>query len=76
MSSLITVAWVAIAALGVVDALRHSGADWAYADRERTFWVVFMVFLGPFCVVPYLLLVRPRFPDRAAKQHAERFTKR
>ena len=76
MSSLITVAWVAVAALGVIDAFRHSSADWAYADRERTFWVVFMVILGPLFVIPYLLFVRSRFPDRATKQHADQFMKR
>lgn len=76
MSSLITVTWLAIAALGVIDAFRHSSADWAYADRERSFWVVFMIFLGPLCVVPYLLFVRPRFPDRATKEHTDQFMKR
>jgi tryptophan-rich sensory protein len=76
MSSLITVTWLAIAALGVIDAFRHSSADWTYADRERPFWVVFMVFLGPLCVVPYLLFVRPRFPDRATKEHTDHFMKR
>lgn len=76
MSGLITFAWLAIAALGVIDAFRHSSADWAYADRERLFWVVFMAILGPLCVVPYLLFVRPRFPDRAIKQHHDEFMKR
>jgi hypothetical protein len=76
MSSLITIAWIAIAALGVIDALRHSGGEWDYADRERPFWVVFMVFLGPLCVIPYLIFVRPRFPSRATKEHADQFMKR
>lgn len=74
--SAITVVWLAVAALGVVDGLRHSGADWNYADRERPFWVIFMVVLGPLFVVPYLLFVRPRFPSRAAKQQADQFLKR
>jgi len=74
--SLITVAWLAIAALGVIDAFRHSSAEWAHADRERLFWVVFMLILGPLFVVPYLLFVRPRFPDRATKQQADQFLKR
>ena len=75
MSSLITVAWLAIAALGVIEALRHSSADWAYADRERPFWVIFMIVLGPIFVVPYLLFVRPRFPNRATKQSHDQFMK-
>jgi tryptophan-rich sensory protein len=74
--SVITVAWLAVAALGLIDAFRHSSAEWDYADRERPFWVVFMFFLGPICVVPYLFFVRPRFPDRAAKQQADQFLKR
>jgi tryptophan-rich sensory protein len=74
--SVITVAWLAVAALGLIDAFRHSSAEWDYADRERPFWVVFMFFLGPICVVPYLIFVRPRFPDRAAKQQADQFLKR
>lgn len=72
----VAIAWLGIEALGLIDALRHSGAEWHYADRERSFWVVFIFFLGPIFVVPYLLLVRPRFPDRSAKQPADPFLKR
>ena len=71
-----TLVWLAIAALGVIDGLRHSSAEWNYADRERPFWIVLMAILGPLFVVPYALFVRPRFPDRAAKRHADRFLKR
>ncbi len=74
--SAITVAWLAVAALGLIDAFRHSSAEWDYADRERTFWVVFMLFLGPIFVALYLIFVRPRFPDHAAKQQADQFLKR
>ena len=59
---------------GLIDALRHSGPDWSYADRNRSFWLIFMVFFGPIFVVPYLLLVRPRFPS-AAEQPDQAFRK-
>jgi hypothetical protein len=67
--------WLGIEVLGLFDALRRSGSDWQYADRDRPFWVVFMFFLGPLAVAPYLLLVVPRFPDRAAKQKSSTFRK-
>lgn len=76
MSSLITVAWIGVAALGVIDALRRSSGDWDYADRNRPSWVVFMIFLGPLCVIPYLIFVVPRFPGRATKEHTDQFMKR
>jgi tryptophan-rich sensory protein len=76
MSTVITVAWIGVAALGVIDALRRSSGDWDYADRNRPFWVVFMIFLGPLCVIPYLIFVVPRFPNRAVKQNTDQFTKR
>lgn len=72
----VTIAWLVIEALGLIDALRHSSSEWHYADRERSFWVIFMFVLGPIFVVPYLLSVRPRFPDRTAKQQADPFLKR
>ena len=53
--------WVAIGILGIVDAFRHSASDWTAADRNRPFWVVLMLFLGPFGVLSYLVAVRPRF---------------
>lgn len=59
---------------GLIDALRHSGSDWSYADRNRSFWLTFMFFFGPIFVVPYLLLVRPRFPS-AAEQPDHAFRK-
>jgi hypothetical protein len=74
--SVITIAWLAVAALGVIDAFRHSSAEWNYAERDRLFWVAFMVFLGPLFVVPYLLFVRSRFPGRTARQQSDRFLKR
>lgn len=54
----------------------HTSADWHYADRDRTFWVIFMFFFGPLFVIPYLLMVRPRFPGRAAKDNDNPFLKR
>ena len=52
---------------GLIDALRHPGPDWLYADRHRSFWLIFMFFFGPIFVVPYLFLVRPRFPGAAER---------
>jgi hypothetical protein len=57
-----------------LDTLRHSGPDWSYADRNRSFWLIFMFFFGPIFVVPYLFLVRPRFPG-AAEQPDQAFRK-
>jgi hypothetical protein len=68
--------WLGIEALGLVDALRHSGPDWDYADRDRSFWVIFMFFFGPLFVIPYLFMVHPRFPGQAARERASQFTKR
>jgi hypothetical protein len=74
--SAIGIAWLAIAALGVLDGLRHSSAEWAYADRDRAFWVIFLGVLGPLFAIPYLLMVRPRFPDHEAKRQSDQFLKR
>lgn len=60
--------------MGLIDAIRHSGSDWSYADRNKSFWLIFMFLLGPIFVVPYLLLVRPRFPG-AAEQPDKSFRK-
>ena len=57
--------WLLVEIAGLIDALRHSAADWSYADRNRSFWFIFMFFFGPIFVVPYLFLVRPRFPGSA-----------
>ena len=70
----VTVIWLGIEALGLIDALRHSSPEWHYADRQRSFWVIFMFFLGPLFVLPYFLMVRPRFPGR--KEQASPFLKR
>ena len=61
--------------LGLIDALLHSVPDWQYADRNRAFWVAFMVFFGPLVALPYLILVRPRFPSRAARDETSPFLK-
>lgn len=68
--------WIAVEVLGLIDALRHSGPDWDYADRNKAFWIIFMVFFGPIFVIPYLFVVRPRFPDRAAREESSPFLKR
>jgi hypothetical protein len=62
--------------VGLIDALRHSSTDWAYADRDRAFWVIFLFFFGPLVVVPYLVAVRPRFPTRAMREQVNPFLKR
>lgn len=74
--TVVAIIWLGIEALGLIDALRHSSSEWDYADRERPFWVIFMFVLGPIFVVPYFLFVRPRFPDRTAKQQTDPFLKR
>lgn len=68
--------WIAIEAVALIDVFWHSSADWTYADRNRFFWAVFIFFFGPIFVVPYLLMVRPRFPSREATEAAEAFRKR
>ena len=72
----IVIVWLAVEAVGLIDALRHSATDWHFADRERSFWVTFMFFLGPIFVAPYLALVRPRFPRAAAEGRSDRYLKR
>lgn len=74
--NVIVIAWLAVEALGLVDAFRHPAADWHYADRERSFWVVMMFFLGPIIVLPYLVSVRPRFPTDLDRGQTERYLKR
>ncbi len=73
--TIVAVIWVGIEVLGLFDALRRSTVEWHYADRERSFWVVFMFFLGPLFVVPYLFLVRPRFPGPGLEHQADEFLK-
>lgn len=68
--------WIAIEVLGLIDALRHSALDWAYADRDRSFWVLFLFFLGPLVVLPYLFAVRPRFPTAEVREETSPFLKR
>jgi hypothetical protein len=68
--------WIAIEVVGLIDALRRPGSDWEYADRDRPFWVVFMFFLGPLAVAPYLFLVCPRFANRVARERSSTFRKR
>jgi hypothetical protein len=72
----IGIVWMAIEVLGLIDALRHPGPDWEYADRDRSFWVIFMFFLGPLFVVPYLFAVRPRFPSQQARDEMSPVLKR
>ena len=68
--------WVAVEVIGLTDVFRHSSTDWVYADRNRPFWVTFIFFFGPLFVVPYLFMVRPRFPDKEAVQATDTFRKR
>ncbi len=68
--------WVAIEVVGLIDVFRHSSADWAYADRNRPFWVIFIFFFGPLFAIPYLFMVRPRFPSKEAIQATDAFRKR
>jgi len=68
--------WIAIEALGLIDALRHSAPDWDCAGRTRSFWLIFMFFFGPLFVLPYLFLVRPHFPSRATREEESPFLKR
>lgn len=68
--------WGAIGVGGLIDVFRHSSTDWICADRNRPFWAIFIFFFGPLFVVPYLLLVRSRFPDRGANQATDAFRKR
>jgi hypothetical protein len=65
-----------VEAAGLIDAFMHSSTDWHHADRDRSFWVIFIFFFGPLFVIPYLLMVRPRFPGRAAKENDNPFLKR
>lgn len=62
MASVIGWLWFGVGVLGVVDAFRHSVSDWVFADRQRAFWVIFMLLLGPILVAIYAVAVRPRFP--------------
>jgi tryptophan-rich sensory protein len=68
--------WVAIEVVALIDVFRHSSADWAYADRNRPFWVIFILFFGLIFVIPYLFVVRPRFPSKEATQVTDAFRKR
>jgi hypothetical protein len=72
----ITFIWLGIEVAGLIDALLHSSSAWHYADRDRWFWVVFMFFFGPIFVLPYLFMVRPRFPGPESKQGTDQFLKR
>jgi tryptophan-rich sensory protein len=73
--SIVGYIWIAIEAVGLIDVFRHSSDDWTFADRNRPFWVVFMVSFGPLFVIPYLFLVRPRFPDKDTRKATEAFRK-
>jgi hypothetical protein len=74
MASLIGYGWFGIGLLGIVDAFRHSASDWAYADRNRPFWVVFMFFFGPIMVPLYMVAVRAQFPRTTST--SDRFIKK
>jgi hypothetical protein len=67
--------WIAIEVLGLIDGLRHSGPEWQFADRNRAFWLLWMLALGPLFVLPYLLAVRPRFPNPASHAESNPFLK-
>jgi hypothetical protein len=68
--------WIAIEVVGLIDVFRYSSGDWTFADRNRPFWVIFIVFFGPLFVIPYLVFVRPRFPNREATTATDAFRKR
>jgi hypothetical protein len=74
--TVVSLIWLGIEAIGLIDALRHPEPDWHYSDRDRWFWVIFMFFLGPIFVIPYLFMVRPRFPGQTAKEEPSPFLKR
>jgi hypothetical protein len=74
--TVVTILWLGIEVLGILDALRRSDSEWRHADRDRPFWVVFMFFLGPIAVAPYLMFVWPRFPGRATREKSNTFLKR
>jgi hypothetical protein len=67
--------WFAVEVVALIDAFRHPSADWAFADRDRFFWVAFIFFFGPLFAVPYLLIVRPRFPGEEDTKAADAFRK-
>jgi hypothetical protein len=62
VASVLGYLWLGIGVLGVIDAFRHSNADWVHADRQRAFWVIFMFFFGPLFVPIYAVAVHQRFP--------------
>lgn len=72
----IGILWLVIGVLGVVDCLWHTATDWQYADRDRWFWAVFLFFFGPLFALPYLVMVRSRFPSRARGEGENPFHKR
>lgn len=56
------VAWLVIAICWVIalDGIRRSSAEWLAADRQRSFWILFLIILGPLFVIPYLVGVLPK----------------
>jgi|GEM_PF-4927500 len=46
--------WVAAA-----DCLRRPAWQWRNADRNRAFWVVLLIMLGPILVLPYAFICLP-----------------
>lgn len=54
-----TVLW-GIALVFVVDAIRRPSSQWTGADRNRTFWVMMLLLLGPLTLLIYLVGVFPR----------------
>ena len=73
-------AWIwllwALGWVAAVDCLRRPHLQWVAADRQRAFWVVMLIFLGPLMVWIYLIGVLPRLNSASgAAADDQRFRK-
>lgn len=79
MAALITI-WV-VSGLCVLDAVRRPVAEWAEADREKSYWVMSLIISGLFALpalvfVPgYVLGVLPRFGSHGSASPHNPFAK-
>ena len=69
MGNVITVVWFVGAIAGVLDALMHPASDWAYADKNKSSWIVYMVLFGLIAAGIYFVNVRPRFAGAEANPY-------